>query len=464
MCSSDNPDKAFTATISRWIAETPALLVEGSVDRAERAVVDTIGCIVAGANDDAVQRVKKGIEQYGTNGASSQIGTTQGIDAPWAAMVNATAAHALDYDDVLDPAASHVSAAIVPALLALAEEIDASGAAFIDAYIAGVEVQACLADAVNMIHYNRGWHTTLTLGAPAAAAACARLLKLDAEACRNALSIATSSSAGYKRQFGTNTKPLHAGLAAKSGILAARLAAAGLTADAAPFEGERGFFDLMAGPGAKGFGEVAGRLRGPLAIEAPGIWQKRYPCCASTHRAVDGFLQLMREHALRSDDIKHVELCVSEAAVRNLMFDTPEDPMQARFSMHYCIASAAYEGDLKLAGFQQPAMNRAEVMAFMGRVEMTADSDQPATMPASVKSWATTHITTEGGKRLSVKVTDPKGYPDNPLSEQELAAKFQDCLSHGKLTEDQVAYHPWRNVGSAASMRALCQMLRSKAL
>ena len=298
--------RPFSASLAQWVSGASRRWSDEAVAQAERAVADTVACMIAGAGDAAVSRVRQGLGAWGGGGRSTAIGRSDGLDAPWAALVNGTAAHALDYDDVLDPAASHVSAVLVPALLALGEEVGACGADLVDAYIVGVEVQECLAEGLNMDHYTRGWHTTLTLGAPAAAAACARLLRLDAASSLAALSLATSHAAGFKRQFGTNAKPLHAGLAAKHGIVCARMAAAGLTADPAPFEGERGFLALLAGPGAAGFEGVLERLTRRPAVVAPGVWLKRYPCCASTHRAVDGLLDLMAEEHLGASDIASV--------------------------------------------------------------------------------------------------------------------------------------------------------------
>lgn len=449
----------FTGQLAQWIAISGRIWSGQALEQAERAIADTVACMIAGAGDMAVRRVAEGLNRWGGNGVASRVGAAGGIDAPWAALLNGTAAHALDYDDVLDPAGAHVSAVIVPALLALAEEIDASGADLVDAYIVGVEVQECLAEAVNMAHYTRGWHTTLTLGAPSAAAACARLLGLDAEQTRNAISLATSLASGFKRQFGTNAKPFHAGLGAKNGILAARMAAAGLTADPDVFEGARGFLDLMAGPGAAGFGVVLRRLDGPPAIVSPGVWLKRYPCCASTHRAVDGLFEMARAHNLEAADIERVDTLVSEAAVRNLMYFKPVDPMQARFSMAYCIAAAALDKNLSLATFGRASINRADIAAFIPRITMASDPAQPADMPSTMKSWATTTIITTEGRRFTSKVTDPKGYPDNPLSELELAKKFHDCVA-GQADCVASSYAQWRSVASTPRIRSLCSGIR----
>lgn len=450
----------FTTRLAHWAATTARQWPPEALEQAQRAFVDTVACMIAGAGDEAVRRVAAGLATWGQAGGISRVARSRGLDAPWAALVNGTAAHALDYDDVLDPAASHVSAVLVPALLALGEETGATGMDVVDAYIVGVEVQECLAESVNMAHYTRGWHTTLTLGAPSAAAACARLLRLDAPATLRAISLATSLAGGFKRQFGTQAKPLHAGLAAQHGIVAARLAAAGLTADTEPLEGARGFAELMVGPGATGFvPAVLERLSGPPAVLRPGLWFKRYPCCASTHRAVDGLLAICAEEGLRAHDIVAVRTEVSEAAVRNLMYGRPDNPMQARFSMPYCLAAAAVDGDLRLATFRDAAIGRAELLAFLPCVTMHADPEQPADMPSTVRSWATTTVTTRSGQRHTRRVVDPKGYPDHPLTETDLAAKFADC-TYGQPPQVAGSFEAWRRIAHAPAVRALCMTLR----
>lgn len=450
---------SFTTEIAEWIAKAPSDWPPIAVDKAERSITDTVACMIAGTADEAPARALAGLDAWGRGGQCSVVGSRDGRDAPWAALINGTAAHAFDYDDVLDPAASHVSAALVPAVLAIAEERKLSGMEVIDAYLVGVEVQRVLANAVNMLHYTKGWHTTATLGAPSAAAACARLLGLDAAGVVNALSIATSMAAGFKRQFGTDTKPLHAGLAAKSGIVAAHMAAGGVLADPFPFEGERGFFDLLAGPGAEGFGSVRPASQAATAAVDPGLWLKRYPCCASTHRPVDGLLALMKEHSLTPEDIETIDTYVSAPAIGNLVYPHPATPAQARFSMQYCLAAAAIDGDLTLQSFRPEKIARPEVAGLMARVRMLYDPDQPADMPSTVKSWATTHIQTRDGRKMSKKTVDPKGYPDNPLSEDDLQRKFLDCAA-GTATAIQQSFPAWRGLRAEASVAKLCAALR----
>jgi 2-methylcitrate dehydratase PrpD len=218
-------------------------------------------------------------------------------------MANGTAAHALDFDDYEDPGATHPSAVLVPALLALGEERQAPGGDLLDAYIAGLEIIVRLGAAVNLSHYHRGWHATGTLGAVGAAAAGARLLKLNVRDVGYAFGIAASMASGFKSQFGTMAKPLHAGLAAKAGVLAASLAAEGMTASAEVFDGEWSILRLMAGSEAEGFAGALRDLGDPLAIESYGLVIKPYPCCGYIHGTLDGILDLRRAEGLSAPDI-----------------------------------------------------------------------------------------------------------------------------------------------------------------
>ena len=243
-----------TLRLSAWCSETSRQWSRAALDGARRAFVDTIAVMLAGQDEACTAGVRRAVALWG-EGSCHVFGGTS-LPAPWAALVNGTAAHALDYDDVLDPAMSHPSAALVPAILALAENRGASGIDCLDAYLVGFEVQARLGEAMNLVHYKRGWHTTLSLGSMSVAAACARLMQLDTKQTAMAISLATSMAGGSKRQFGSMAKPLHAGLAAKNGLVAAQLAASGVTGVDEPLEERWGYIDLMAGDTAPG---LAGR-------------------------------------------------------------------------------------------------------------------------------------------------------------------------------------------------------------
>src|SRR6187551_1922615 len=311
-----NPVTAY----GRWLAETPRTWPQAALDSAHRQFIDMIAVAIPGAREPATRRVLETVAQWG-EGPASAIGAGIGLAAPWAALVNGTAAHALDFDDNFDPAKAHATAVLAPAILALGEQEGSSGAECLDAYIAGLQILGRTGQGVNPVHRNRGWHATATVGAIGAAAACARLLRLDSERAAHALSVATSMAGGFMSQFGTMAKPLHAGLAAKAGVVAASLARAGLSAGLDTFDGVTGLNRLMVGPDYEHLRDTlthvehgqnlrfeTERIGEPLLILSSGFRVKRFPNCGSAHRAMDGLLELRERHGFGADDVEAIDV------------------------------------------------------------------------------------------------------------------------------------------------------------
>jgi 2-methylcitrate dehydratase PrpD len=381
--------------------------------------------MIAGARDEATLRVARAARGWGA-GPCSVVGQSAVLSAPAAALVNGTAAHALDYDDNFHPMAGHATAVLAPAILAVAEARDASGHGVLDAYIVGLEVQARIGEGVNLVHYERGWHSTSTIGIFGAAAACARLLGLDAQRVGAALSLAFSMAGGSKLQFGTMAKPMHAGLAAQHGVMAADLAASGMRGIAEPLEGRWGFRDLFAGAASPGYG--ARPIGKPLAIEKYGLKAKIHPCCASAHCAIDALLALRTDYGLTAAQVERVDVLVNRMSYDNLMYANPRTELEARFSMHWCIALALLQGRLGLADFTPAALGRKEVRAWLPRIAMrhTRPGKEHPLMdngrePASVS------VLLKDGRRLERYAQHAKGTLQAPASAAELDAKFEDC-------------------------------------
>jgi 2-methylcitrate dehydratase PrpD len=427
-----------------------------ALDGARRVVVDTLACILGGSGEEAPRAAAAALRAWrGTGGAIDLVeGGT--LPSPWAALTNGTAAHALDYDDVLEPMMGHASAVLVPAVLALAEERGKSGAQVLDALLIGFDVIAALGNGVMVEHYTRGWHSTLTLGAPGAAAACGRLIGLDPGKMAAAISAATSFSAGSKRQFGTAMKPTHAGLAAQAGVLAAHLAEAGTSAAADILDGPWSFVELYTGPSAAGVSAITESLAGPPAMLAAGSWLKAYPCCASTHRPIDALLALRQQHGLQPDDIAAIEAEVSIVVQRNLMYDRPTTPSEARFSLNHCLALAA-EGQVTLAGFTPEAL--APRRGFWPRVAMKLD---PAMSGSSADEVCTLRVTLRDNRALETVVKVPRGHPAAPLSEAELAAKLRDCVTYGGAS-DAAADRLMETLGSLGKAQDLAPLRQALA-
>lgn len=423
------------------------------------AVLDTLGVMLAGSVEEAPAIVADVLGLRSGDGPCLLVGTDRRVRPLDAALVNGTAAHALDFDNTARSLGGHVSAVMVPALIAAGEAFGASGRDLILAHAAGYEVGARIGRCVNPHHSEKGWHPTATLGVFAVAAACARLLKLTAAETETALAVATSLAAGTKANFGTMTKPLHAGQCARGGLLAALLARKGFTANADAFEHKQGFFNVFAGPGHY---DTAPALEdwGEWEIVAPGASYKLYPCCYSTHAAVEAALNLVRRHG--PFDASAVERVDSWTPARGLAHTDRPDPdsdLAAKFSVQYCVARALLHGRVVLEHFEGDAWRDPAVRALLARVHAApytgkafADDDP---FDAEVR------VTLKDGRTYSEKVDRPLGRTsDNPIAPDDLKAKFENCAIH--VLTPQAAAAVCRTIDSleeAGPMREFTRLL-----
>jgi 2-methylcitrate dehydratase PrpD len=301
--------------------------------RAGRAVLDTVGVTLAGVSEPA-SRIVRGTIAAGGGDACALLGTSVRSSAANAALANGTSAHALDFDDMCFVSLAHPSAPLVPAAIAAAEAAGASGRALLDAYVAGFEIEARLGRLMNPRHYERGWHCTSTLGTIGAAAAVSRLLGLDAAAAGHALAIAASEASGLKENFGTMVKPLHAGLAARNGVLAALLARGGMTASAQALDGPQGFLHAFDSAG-DGLVDAVGDLGSRWEILDTGITVKLYPSCAGTHPTLDAILDLRREHRFTGDEVDRIDVDVDSITPTILIYPRPASGLEGKFSLPF---------------------------------------------------------------------------------------------------------------------------------
>ena len=426
-----NPVLAYGA----WLAETPATWPEAAWEAARRAFIDIIAVTIPGAAEPAARKVLETVRPWG-EGGSTAIGQGAFLAAPWAALVNGTAAHALDFDDNFDPAKAHATAVLVPAILALAEQEKAGGRACLDAYVAGLQILGRVGQGVNPAHRNRGWHATATVGAIGAAATCARLLGLDARKAGFALSIATSMAGGFMSQFGTMAKPLHAGLAAKSGVLAASLAAAGIDAGTFTLDSPTGMNRLMVGPDYEELRDTLVHVEhgqtlrfeteavgAPLLILSSGLKLKRFPNCGSAHRAMDGLLALIEAHGFGADAVEAVHVRAPVTHLANLMYSDAADALQARFSLEYALACLLETGNCTLGDFTDEAAMRPALRALYPRIHRHPVDKAEGEFPTEVE------VVLKDGRRFQTAVPWPAGSLAVPFTEAQLWAKFEGCTA-----------------------------------
>jgi len=383
---------------------------ERALRRAEDAVIDTMGCILAGL----------------ATPAAAAAATVAAPGAEGRAFHWATAAHALDFDDFDLPSVAHPSAVLVPVVLALGAERGATGAACLEAYLVGLEAMDRMGAAVNPGHYEAGWHATATLGTLGAAAAAGRLIGLGAERLHTALALAAGWAVGMKVQFGTAAKPLNAGLAARNGVATAALAEAGATA-APEALGAAGFLGLFGG-GAAAPVAAPGR---PLAIEEHGLVVKRFPCCGYLQRILAMCLEIRAEPAFDPGRIVAVTLTAPPRNAAVIDKGLPESPDAARFSAIYCAAVALVQGQVRLADFTETAIRRADIRALAERISLVPDSRAQGPHDLAAEDPDRVVIELASGRTITRETGRLPGGPADPLSRAALFAKLEDCVEAG---------------------------------
>lgn len=427
------------STVTRFFGRRIAALDHSAIPdkgvaRATAYMLDAIGCILAGAGSDDAKAVRRVVEADGGAKAAQVFGTSFRAPPAAAALANGIAGHALDYDDSSPPMIGHPSVNLVATLFALGEERNASGKDIVTAYVAGLEIAASLGRHLNPAHYAAGWHVTATLGTLASAAAAAKLLGLDEHGIRMAIGIAASSAGGVRKNFGSMVKPLHMGLAARNGVLAAQLAQSGLESDPDALDGAAGFIDVF--KGAAETPKIALDDKAPLEIVASGVGIKRYPCCGCCHSALDAMLALREEHRFDPAQIASIHCTMNDLVPGILVHHRPTTPAQAKFSMEYCLAVAALDGDCGLNQFTAARVATADVQDLLARVTTSVDKAIPyrnGVYPGTVT------IAFRDGRAIARNADEAKGHPDLPLTQAEQKLKFMACATRA-IPEAQAAH------------------------
>jgi len=398
-------------------------------DRAKLCVLDCIGVLLAGSTDDVAAPLLRFAAENNTGSDATLLGVGGRTDCATAALVNGAFSHALDYDDTNAIFIGHASACIVAAILALAERTRASGADIITAYMVGTEVQWRVGEALvsGGDHYRRGWHSSGTVGSFGATAAAGRLLGLSESQLVNALGITASLAGGVQQQFGTQCKPLQVGLANENGVRAALLARAGLGASPDALDGPVGFFSLVSSVHDLRRLENLAKPWGILETTfARGMNMKRHPVCGSSIGAFEGAMQLRESLSARLDQIVSIACGVRPESLNYLFFHRPTTTAQARFSVEYWVAATLIFGRLGLEQLTPDIVVRDDVQALISRIKVYPDPEITIER-ATVKIT----ITLKDGRRLTSSYVPPKGAPDNPMSEEEILAKFEECAEWG---------------------------------
>ncbi|MDA7946996.1 MAG: MmgE/PrpD family protein [Hyphomicrobiaceae bacterium] len=411
-------------------------------ERAKRLILDVTGIIIRARNDaESTPSLISAVERLGlAEGQCSVMGDERSYAPTAAALINGALAHSLDFDDTHAEGSIHSSAPIVPAALAAAEMSDASGKELIAAVVAGYEVQIRLSLALNpTAHYDQGFHPTATCGVFGAAAAAGKLLGLDADGIQSAFGIALSQAAGSMEFLadGAWTKRSHVGQAAQNGLMCAVMAGEGFKGPAQAFEGRAGFLHAYSPKSdpdkvSAALGETWETMR--LAV-------KPYPSCRYSHAAIDGIVDLVKEHGISAEDVEEVEIGLPETGWKIIGGPgdktNPKSIVDGQFSMPFCAAVALREGGLAWDDYRKH-LDDETTRALTARVKSVVDPQAEAEFPANMSGVA--RIRTRSGS-FERFVVVPKGEPDNFLEDAEFRSKFDGlCEPYlGKDAADRLA-------------------------
>jgi 2-methylcitrate dehydratase PrpD len=437
---------AATSYVADFILNTHYADIPAEVlELGRKSILDGLGLALSGSIADSGEIVRKYLTETGIAGSgrnsATVIGSPLRAPARFAALANGIGIHADDYDDTQLAVAkdrvygllTHPTAPVLPAALALAETRGMSGKDLLLAYNVGVEVETKISEAIAPRHYEEGFHSTGTAGVFGGAAAAGKLLGLDRVRMLRALGIAGSEAAGLRENFGTMTKPFHAGRAAESGVVAAEFASLGWTATDQILESPRGFFQAAGG----GWNPAAlmGKLGNPWTFVFPGVSIKPSPSGSLTHPGIGEMLRLVRENHLRADQVQSVDVGTNKNMPNALIHHQPKDNLQAKFSMEFCIAAALLYGKVGLSEFTDEVVNRPEVQETMSRIHFGVNPVAEAAGYDKMTTIIDIHM--KDGRTISGRADFARGSPANPMSFEEVAAKFMDCAAATKWPESR---------------------------
>jgi 2-methylcitrate dehydratase PrpD len=412
-----------TAKIAQFVVDTKfENLPPKAIGTAKVAVRDCLGVALAGSREEDAKICAEVARQEQAKEEASAIGQRFKTSALNAALANGTAAHAMDFDHSFT-LMGQPTAPIIPATVALGEALGASGRRILEAYAVGYEVTGKLVHSLRDSEHD-GWHAPSSVGTFGATAACAKLLGLNASKVEMALGMSASMAGGIVANFGTMTKPLHVGLGARNGVLAAKLAAGGYTANGKAIESAFGFYKVLH-PGTPIDEKPIEELGNSYALISDGIRIKPYPCGGLTHQAIDAILEFRSKQGLTAEQVERIDVDVVKHTFERIVFKVPQTSIQGKFCMPYLVARALIDGKVSLHAFTDAAVREPQVLKFAERVQMNLDNNLKKTDPGGRPCRVTVRL--KNGQTLVREAQHAKGGPEFPMTEEELRGKFTEC-------------------------------------
>jgi 2-methylcitrate dehydratase PrpD len=446
-----------TTSLAKFVSDLRYESIPGkAVETAKIAVRDCLGVALAGSREEDARIAAEIARQERAQEETSVIGQGFRTSALNAALANGTAAHALDFDHSFT-IMGQPTAPVAPATFALGEALGANGRQIIEAYVAGFEVTAKLVHSLQDSAHD-GWHAPSTLGSFGAAAACSKLLGVDAAKTQMALGITASMASGIVANFGTMTKPLHVGLGARNGVLAAKLAAAGYTANVKALEGGFGFYQVLHEntPIHEPAIEELGRS---YALVTDGLRIKPYPCGGLTHQVIDSVLEFKGKNGLTAEMIDRVDVDVVKPTFDRIVFRVPQTGIQGKFCMPYLVARAIVDGKIGLHIFTDSAVRDENVLKLAECVQMNLDPALKKSDAAGRPCRVTVRL--RNGQTFTREAQHAKGGPEYLMTEAELRDKFTECAREaidGRSAAQALDYI--ENLETLSDVRPLCEILR----
>ncbi len=450
-----------TDTIAKWIVATGYEDIPPDAIRvANESCFDLLGVILAGSTQPVADIIQQYVSDQGGTDEATVLASGQRSTSSQAAMANGTMGHALDYDDF--GGFGHPTVAIFPALLALGEKTGATGRDLLEAYVVGCEVGLALQHATKYNQMEKGFHATAVIGHMACTSACAKLLGLDEQQTTMALGMAGSMAGGLIHNFGTMTKPLHAGLVCRDGITAAQLAQRGLTSGDHIIEHPLGFARTVLGPGIYDLEEMADNLGKPYRVQ-DALMIKKYPCCGGNHSMLDSLFSLMREHDFTYDDVASAEVAQPYLSIV-MMYGEPDTGLQGKFSSQYAVAAALVDGEMGIDTFTDEKVNDPTIKEALGKVNqrVVAKAEE---LSVDFEQGIPVKITLKDGRVFEHSTTRQNilGSQHNPWGFDNIKAKFEVnaalALSRERIAETVDTWSDITQVGdvSEAIRRTLVQ-------
>jgi 2-methylcitrate dehydratase PrpD len=403
----------ITGILARFVSGHASRGWSDAVEReAHRTFYNWLGCAIGASHHEAAEAALAAVQMLEPAPQASVLGRSERVDMASAALVNGISSHTVEFDDTHLKTIIHPAGPVASAVLALAEQRGASGRDVVDALVLGIDVSCRVGNVIYPDHYDRGWHITGSTGMLGAAAGCARILKLDATQTAMALGIAASQPVGLREQFGTMTKPLHPGAAARTGLMAALMARHGFTASVRALEAPRGFVQVVSDKRA--WHEVTDELGSRFEISFNTY--KPFACGIVIHPSIDACVQL-RERGVRPEQVARIELRVHPLVLELTGKKEPRDGLESKFSVYHGCAAGLVFGRAGEAEFADEIVNRPDVVALRRKVEATAD----ATIDEAAADVTAVQV---DGQRLHLRIEHAVGSLQRPLSDAQLDAKF----------------------------------------